>query len=326
MNELITTPFHFDSLVWDWIIAVYLFLTGMSAGGVMIAIYLKRHVIVGDAAKNGIIKAAAIFAPLGIILGLTILIFHLQRPLTFWKIMIFYNPSSVMSMGVMLFQVYMLVLFAWLGVVYQDAIQDVFSSRLNAWVKTRGLVTRLLGFISRFERALETCLFILAVMLAAYTGFLLSALKTYPMLNNPALPVLFLFSSVSSGAAACLLFGVVGFKESSHSPSVAWIHRLERPVVLIELFIIIAFFAGLYFGGGEKTASVINAIGSGFWATWFWCGVIAIGMLTPLVLNYLVPKKITHNVLFITLVSGLSLIGVLMLRTFILYAGQMTVV
>ena len=36
------TAFHFDSLVWDWIIAIYLFLAGMSAGAVMIALYLKR--------------------------------------------------------------------------------------------------------------------------------------------------------------------------------------------------------------------------------------------------------------------------------------------
>lgn len=326
MNELITNPFHFDTLVWDWIIAVYLFLTGMSAGGVMISIYLKRKVIEGDASRNGIIKAAAIFAPLGIIIGLTILIFHLQRPLTFWKIIIFYNPTSVMSMGVLLFQVYLVVLFAWLGSLYQVQIQDFMNSRFTQWIKTRGLINRVLDFLSRIEGKVESVLFVLAILLAAYTGFLLSALQTYPMLNNPALPVLFLFSSISSGAAACLLFGITCFKEPVTSPSVSWIHKLERPVVLIELFIIIAFFAGLYFGGGQKTASVINAIGGGFWSDWFWYGVILVGMLIPLLLNTFAPAKISHNVIFITLVTSLSLIGVLMLRTFILYAGQMTVV
>ena len=42
---------------------------------------------------------------------------------------------------------------------------------------------------------------VLAVLVGAYTGFLLSALKSYPFLNNPILPVLFLFSGISSGAA-----------------------------------------------------------------------------------------------------------------------------
>ncbi|GAL21144.1 NrfD protein [Vibrio maritimus] len=79
------TAFHFDSLVWDWIIAIYLFLAGMSAGSALIAIYLKRKVIEGDPAQNGIMKAMAWLAPFGIIVGLLILVFHLTKPLEFWK-------------------------------------------------------------------------------------------------------------------------------------------------------------------------------------------------------------------------------------------------
>ncbi len=40
------------------------------------------------------------------ILGLLILVFHLTRPWTFWKLMFHYSFTSVMSMGVMLFQLY----------------------------------------------------------------------------------------------------------------------------------------------------------------------------------------------------------------------------
>ncbi len=79
------SAFHFDSLVWDWIIAIYLFLAGMSAGAVMISIYLKRKVIEGDPANNGIMKAMAWLAPFGIIAGLAILIFHLTKPLEFGR-------------------------------------------------------------------------------------------------------------------------------------------------------------------------------------------------------------------------------------------------
>lgn len=314
--------FYFDSLVWDWIIAVYLFLAGMSAGAAMIAIYLKRKVIEGDASKNGIIKATAILAPMGIIVGLLILVFHLTKPLEFWKIMIFYNPTSVMSMGVILFQVYMVVLFAWLAGIFIDDIQRVFSSQVQ---KIPGAAA-LLNACKRFENGLEITLAILAVILAAYTGFLLSALKTYPLLNNPVLPILFLFSSLSSGAAACLLVGVVGFKEPMGSPSVSWIHRFERPVVLFELFVLFAFFSGLYFGGGQREAAVMAAIGGGFWSNWFWFGVIGLGMIVPLTLNAVSPSGIKHRTGYLAMVTTLSLIGVLMLRTFILYAGQMTTV
>jgi protein NrfD len=49
-------------------------------------------------------------------------------------------------------------------------------------------------------------------------------------------------------------------------------------------------------------------------------------MLLPLTLNAVSPKEVRHNGGFIFVVTLLSLVGVLMLRTFILYAGQMTVV
>ncbi|MDN3698188.1 MULTISPECIES: cytochrome c nitrite reductase subunit NrfD [Vibrio] len=313
------TAFQSSTVVWDWIIAIYLFLAGMSAGAVMISIYLKRKVIEGNPAENGILKATAFLAPFGIISGLTILIFHLTKPLSFWKIMIFFNPTSVMSMGVILFQVYMAVLFVWIGIIFKKQIVDFLQGRF-------AFVDGLLEKFTKFENSIELFLGFLALLLAAYTGFLLSALQTYPMLNNPVLPILFLFSSLSSGAAACILFGVLVFKESPHGPSVSWIHGFERPVVMFELFVLVTFFTGLIFSGGQAEISAMNAIGEGFWASWFWWGVIGAGMLLPLLLNAVTPKSIRHSGGFILVVTTLSLVGVLMLRTFILYAGQMTVV
>ncbi|OIQ25578.1 cytochrome c nitrite reductase subunit NrfD [uncultured Vibrio sp.] len=313
------TAFQSGTVVWDWIIAVYLFLAGMSAGAVMISIYLKRKVIEGDAADNGILKATAFLAPFGIVVGLTILVFHLTKPLDFWKIMVFYNPTSVMSMGVMLFNVYMAVLFVWIGIIFREPLVGFLKGKF-------GFVDDLLVKFGQFENAIEIFLGILAVTLAAYTGFLLSALQTFPMLNNPVLPILFLFSSLSSGAAACLLFGILVFKEPVSSASVKWVHGLERPVVLFELFVLLTFFTGLIFSGGQAEVAAWNAIGSGFWAQWFWVGVIFIGMVLPLTLNAVTPKEVQHNNGFILVVTTLSLVGVLMLRTFILYAGQMTMV
>ncbi|CDU13453.1 cytochrome c nitrite reductase subunit NrfD [Vibrio coralliirubri] len=318
------TAFQSGTVVWDWIIAIYLFLAGMSSGAVMISIYLKRKVIEGDPAHNGVLKATAFLAPFGIISGLLILVFHLTKPLSFWKIMIFYNPTSVMSMGVILFQVYMVILFLWIGIIFRDQIVVFLNDQ--TWLKGRlDFVGNWIGKLEVFENALEIFLAVLALMLAAYTGFLLSALNTFPLLNNPVLPILFLFSSLSSGAAACILFGVLVFKESPHSPSISWIHGFERPVVMFELFVLITFFTGLIFAGGQSEQAVWNAIGSGFWASWFWYGVIGVGMVLPLLLNAVTPTSIRHSSVYIFSVTSLSLMGVLMLRTFVLYAGQLTI-
>lgn len=322
MNTFIDA-FSGETIVWDWIIAVYLFLAGMSAGMMMIAIYLKRNLIKGRAADNGIIKATAILAPFGIIAGLTILIFHLTKPLVFWKIMIYINPTSIMSMGVILFNVYMTILFVWLALLFKDELLNLS----NKFVANRlDFMGGIIDKIKPLENTLEIFLAILAVTLAAYTGFLLSALKTFPLLNNPVLPVLFVFSSLSSGAAASLMFGVLVFKQPMHCPTVKWTHGIERPVVLFELFLLICFFSGLILGGGQKEVAAMAAIGAGFWASWFWIGVVGLGMLLPLTLNFVSTEETRHKPSFLFTVTGLSLVGVLMLRTFILYAGQMTLV
>ncbi|MEI6897405.1 MAG: cytochrome c nitrite reductase subunit NrfD [Psychromonas sp.] len=322
MNTFIEA-FSNEAIVWDWIIAVYLFLAGMSAGMVMIAIYLKRKVIEGRAADNGIIKATAILAPFGIIAGLTILVFHLTKPLSFWKIMIYINPTSIMSMGVILFNVYMTILFVWIALLFKDELISLINKYLG---DKFGFISVLIDKIKPLENILEIVLAILAVTLAAYTGFLLSALKTFPLLNNPVLPVLFIFSSLSSGAAASLMFGVLVFKQPMHCPTVKWVHGFERPVVLFELFLLICFFSGLILGGGQKEVAAMAAISAGFWASWFWIGVVGLGMLLPLILNFVSSESTRHKSSFLLTVTGLSLVGVLMLRTFILYAGQMTVV
>ncbi|USV59215.1 cytochrome c nitrite reductase subunit NrfD [Aeromonas encheleia] len=312
--------FHFPSLVWDWPIAIYLFLLGISAGATSLSVLLRRK---GAGSESGIIKATALLAPLCVMLGLLILIFHLARPWTFWKLMFHYQFDSVMSMGVMLFQLYMAVLFAWLGVVFRAEI-EALRSRL--FKQKFAFVDGLIGLLARVERLLAPLLLLLAVLLGAYTGFLLSALKTYPLLNNPVLPVLFLVSGIGSGIAATILLAVTLFKEDHHSVGVHFVHRFERPLLAVEILLLICFFTGLYFGGGQKEVAMWAAIGSGFWSQVFWVGVVGIGMLLPQLLGLLTPAPLRERRGHLVLVCSLTLLGVLLLRYFVLYAGQMTVV
>ncbi|CAJ1793432.1 cytochrome c nitrite reductase subunit NrfD [Aeromonas salmonicida] len=308
--------FHFPSLVWDWPIAIYLFLLGISAGATSLSVLLRRK---GAGSESGIIKATAILAPLSVILGLLILIFHLARPWTFWKLMFHYQFDSVMSMGVMLFQLYMAVLFAWLAVVFRSEIEEL---RRHLFKETFAFVDSTIVLLARFERLLAPLLLLLAVLLGAYTGFLLSALKTYPLLNNP---VLFLVSGISSGIASTILLAVTLFNEDHHSQGVSFVHGFERPVLAVEVLLLVCFFTGLYFGGGQKEVAMWAAIGSGFWAQVFWLGVVGFGMLLPQLLS-LLPAQMRQRNGHLVLVCSLTLMGILLLRYFVLYAGQMTVV
>ncbi|MCH5050390.1 cytochrome c nitrite reductase subunit NrfD [Pectobacterium aquaticum] len=320
MTPVSSSAFHFASLVWDWPIAIYLFLVGISAGLVTLSALLRRYHPEQATADSTLMRTTLILAPCTIILGLLILVFHLTRPWTFWKLMFHYSFTSVMSVGVMLFQVYMAALAVWLVNIFSEQV-IVLQQR---WLPKLVMLPKVLGWLAPMQKSLDIVMLLLAVMLGAYTGFLLSALKTYPLLNNPILPALFLFSGVSSGAAVALIAMACRYRRNPHSEEAHFVHRVETPVVWLEIFLLFAFFIGLALGDDGKQRALVAAVGGGFWAVWFWLGVVGIGLILPLLLKSWANRQ--HSPYGVLAVCGMSLVGVLLLRFFILYAGQLTVV
>lgn len=320
MTPVSSSAFHFASLVWDWPIAIYLFLVGISAGLVTLSVLLRRYHPEQATADSTLMRTTLILAPCTIILGLLILVFHLTRPWTFWKLMFHYSFTSVMSVGVMLFQVYMAALAVWLVNIFSEQV-IVLQQR---WLPKLVMLPKVLGWLAPMQKSLDIVMLLLAVMLGAYTGFLLSALKTYPLLNNPILPALFLFSGVSSGAAVALIAMACRYRRNPHSEETHFVHRVETPVVWLEIFLLFAFFIGLALGDDGKQRALVAAVGGGFWAVWFWLGVVGIGLILPLLLKSWANRQ--HSPYGVLAVCGMSLVGVLLLRFFILYAGQLTVV
>ena len=316
MTEYFQTP----NLVWDSSIAIYLFLLGISSGAVQLAIALRNTMKVEKPSQNWVIRSGVILGTVPVLVGLTLLIFHLARPWTFWKLMFNYQFNSVMSMGVMLFQLSMEVLVVWSAIMFKDVIAAIVGRFIPAFK----FLLSWINFAERLLKPIEFVLFVLAAVLGAYTGFLLSALISYPMLNNPVLPALFLASGTSSGIAATFLLILLAGKLSGDSEEVHFIHKFEVPIMVTELGLLVCFFVGLHFGGATKQLALQNAL-SGFWGFVFWIGVFLIGIMIPLIANMFASDRFKYNKRFIILVSIFDLIGVLCLRYFILYAGQLTI-
>ena len=308
MNEHI--PFQTPNLVWDSTIAIYLFLLGISSGAVQLAIAYRNSFKIEKPSENWMIRSAAILGTIPTLVGLTLLVFHLTKPWTFWKLMFNYNGTSVMSLGVMLFQVDMAVIVVWIAIMFKD------------WLAV--LINRYLPMFKFILPWIDFVLFTLAAVLGAYTGFLLSALISYPMLNNPVLPALFLASGTSSGIAATFLMILIVGKLSGDSKEIHFIHKFEVPIMVTELGLLVAFFVGLHFGGADKQLALHNAL-TGTWGMVFWVGVFLIGILIPLIANLFGSHTVKYSPKFIILVSIFDLIGVFCLRFFILYAGQLTI-
>lgn len=308
-------PFQTPDLVWDSSIAIYLFLLGVASGSSLLALIYKYTRKLEKPSENWIIRAAAFLAPTTVTIGLLLLIFHLARPWTFWFLMFNYQFDSVMSMGVAMFQIYMVLAFLWIAVIFRDGIETL----IKRYIPALGFVVGIIDIAKKFTSVIEILFFIFNILLGVYTGFLLSDLISYPMLNNPVLPYLFLASGTGSGIAALMVAVLIFGKLSANSDEVKFLHKAELPTAICEAVLLFAFFALLYSIGDTSALSADNAL-SGFWGNVFWIGVVGLGLVIPQILG-----RISHSKATLLLVSISVLVGVVCLRYFILYAGQLTI-
>ena len=80
------------------------FLAGISGGSLgVILTMMKLRGLSGDLP---LLKASSSIALATILLGMLCLVLDLTDPLFFWRILVFYNPTSVMSVGVMMLLFY----------------------------------------------------------------------------------------------------------------------------------------------------------------------------------------------------------------------------
>ena len=167
----------------------------------------------------------------------------------------------------------------------------------------------------RLTTTLQWIVLILAITICAYTGFLISALIRFPLINTAVLPALFIASGLSAGAAAAKLVAVGCFGEEEHSADMKLLHGAEWPIMAAEALCIFMIAVSLI-SGNAATQAAVEAFVSGTWSTVFWVGVVGVGFVLPVLLNFV---KSTASFYL----AGLcSVVGMLCLRHFILYAGQ----
>lgn len=312
MEQVIDFTIGFsESVAWPWPIAVYLFLAGISGGAfasaALVRIYKKQSQI------TPLLQSASLIALVTILLGMICLVFDLTKPLDFWKILIFYNPTSVMSIGVMALLVYIPVMFLMTLVSCYEIkpIKNILDSI--------GSVKALLALLQKLLPALTWIGLILALTVCAYTGFLISALIRFPLINTAVLPALFVASGLSAGIA-CNQLGAVLLGESHDSHDMHIMHVSEWPVMAAEaLCLFMIAFAMMT--GVESAQIAFKAFVDGFWAAEFWIGVVGIGFVCPILLALFQKSFAT------VVVSALcSVVGMMCLRFFILYAGQLNAI
>lgn len=287
-----------EHVAWGWMVALYFFMAGIAGGAFLTAsltdVFNKNR-------PTKLIKAGAYIAPAAIVIGLGFIILDLSKPFTFWKLLLYINTTSVMSIGTFILSIFAALAFAYGFLVWAESATGL-----------TGVWSKLAGFINKFSVlrkpiALVGALF--AVCTVSYTAYLLSAITTITLWSVPFfgvglvpfLAVLFLVSGVSTGLAATLL-------GAPNSDGLSTYKKVDTVLIISEIILL----AILYVTVGSIYFSSMTAL--------FWVGVVAIGLTLPLLLSLYSLYK--HTNLLIP-VCTMVIIGGFCLRYFIIYSGQL---
>ena len=103
---------------------------------------------------------------------------------------------------------------------------------------------------------------ILAIAICAYTGFLISALIRFPLINTAVLPALFVASGFSAGCAATKVLAAWLFGADRHGSDLHVLHAAEWPIMAVETPLLrlpllpLQPECGLRFSGSVQSVSV----------------------------------------------------------------------
>ncbi|MGE5673690.1 MAG: NrfD/PsrC family molybdoenzyme membrane anchor subunit [Mycobacterium leprae] len=277
---------------WSGLIAAYLFLGGLGGGimalGVVADLFWQPNDESADR-RPAIFAAIAGLLALGI--GSLLLVLDLEQPLA--AIYALANLSSWITWGILFISLYLVT-----GVLY------VLPYLLKR--KVMPLWQRLVGGGAA----------VFGLLVAIYTGFLLSSSTGIPFWNTPALPILFVVSGTSTGSALLMLY-LTALKDSSAMghKTLHILERLDIGLMAAELVILFAFMNMAWAGSAGAKVGASFLMGS----TGFMLGVPVAGLLLPLILEALGLKR--KGALLTVIAALLVLAGGALLRLYILQAG-----
>lgn len=145
----------------------------------------------------------------------------------------------------------------------------------------------------RAVRVLEVALAVAALVVMAYTGLLLQSLSAVPLWASPWLPVLFVLSSLSCGAALVLAVAQFTGAARTFATALGRLAAVDAVAIVLEA-VVAAVFVGLALagiGGDFVAGRTAEALVAGEAAWLFWGGFVLVGLAVPLVLDAVLARS-----------------------------------
>jgi len=280
-----------SSVPWGVWVALYVWLSGLSAGAFLISSldYVFRVKALEHVGKLAVQAALA-----ALVSGLLAIWFDLGHMARFWRVLLTPNFRSMMTWMVWLYAAYFIVL-----VMETWYLKRADLARLAAGQGIRASVARALTFgkqdltaesLARDARQARLYAGIglpVAIAFPAVAGLLFGVVEARPYWNSALLPMLFVVSALTSGAA--LLSFLVGFwpprdDAEGYRDAARYLGTLTLGLLVLELFLEVSdFLVGLYgTAPGHALPVQWSVAGPGWWI--FWLLAIGVGALLPIVL------------------------------------------
>lgn len=283
-----------SDIVWGWPIVLYLWLAGIAGGAYITAVGF--NVLNGGHHRTLVRMATYISIPLfGV--GMLALVVDLGRPDRVWHMFVAYQPRSVM----------------WFGTYFL-----VTGSAVGAGLALceLGEVTRVhIPWADRVEYWATRIGWLFALIVVAYVGVVFTQTARPMWSATLLLPALFISSAMSTGAAMlALALQLV----KSDEPAWVTVKLKEASVtfIAIEIVILFAFVAWLAQAGAGA-----QVLFTGVLSLYFWVGLVLLGLLVPLILEWRAPSKGKFRLVLLA-APVLTLLGGLVLRYLITWGAQ----
>jgi len=307
-EELMVSGKHIPEIypvlhLWHWEISLYLFLGGLAGGILFFAAYF--FITGKEKEMPTTVKWATFIAPLALAIGLFSLLYDLHHKLYFWRLFTTVRFTSPMSWGAWTLMIIFPLSLIWIG----SYMKEMFPK----WDWKFNFLNQFEALAIKYRLSIAWAMMFLSIILAVYTGILLSAFNARPLWNVSILGPLFLVSGFSTGLAA-----IMWLSDDEYERKV--LSRIDIFFILTELFLIVHLFMGFMAGTAVKLEAFHLFIGGSFTIS-FWVFVVLLGLVFPVTLEilelkgYRIPKWIPPL---------LILFGGLMFRFVMVDAGQIT--
>ncbi|MDO8586523.1 MAG: NrfD/PsrC family molybdoenzyme membrane anchor subunit [Armatimonadota bacterium] len=283
-------------------IAVYFYLTGLSAGSFVVSVI---SIISGRSDYKPIGRIGAVVAPLTLLIAPVNLLIDLEQPLRFWHLFVYWNPQSPITYGSFLLTIYPIN-----GIIY-------------AWFLFRG--------DQKLAKALGMVGIPLAIATHGYTGFILALGKGRALWSTALMPTLFIVSAMVSGIGLMIALATLRWRFFSKSSTpveheqdrrlILSLAKIMGAVALFDLFLVGNDVLVLFTSKVEEL-EVAKLILTGAFAPLFVGVEICLGGLLPAFLVFF--PRTGRRVRYCFLASILTLIGILAMRIVVVIAGQST--